>query len=113
MIYSAGTAGAHVISNNVLNGALTIPTTGLTYLIYNSQSSVATTITNNNMTGTGISRTGASGTMYGYYNFGTGNGFATLSGNTWNNISVTVTTVLYGAFFCFISPPRRHRPIGL
>ena len=97
-IYAIGTLANYTISNNTVTGSLTLPTTGTTYLIYNSQSTPVTTISNNNMTGTGINRTGASGTLYGYYNAGGPTGSLTISGNTWSNITLAGTITMYGMY---------------
>ena len=103
LIYGVGTALTYNINNNTFTGSLTLPTTGSVYLIYNSQATGNTTITNNNLTGTGINKTGAGGTFYGYYNFGTGTGTTTLSGNTWNGITVTGATTVNVVFLATVT----------
>lgn len=97
LIYGIGTASSYTISSNTLNGSLTIPTTGSTYLIYNSQATPNLSITNNNLTGSGVTRTGASGTMFAYYNFGgPSGGTANITGNTFNNITLSGTSAFDG-----------------
>ena len=99
-IYALGTLANYTISNNTVTGSLTLPTTGVIYTIYHSQSTPVATIANNNMTGTGITKTGASGTVYGYYNFGSPTVSLTISGNNWSNITIPAagTSILYGVY---------------
>lgn len=97
LIYALGTAASYTINNNTLLGSLTIPSTGAMYLIYNSQSTPNVTSSGNNLSGSGINRTGASGTFYAYYNFGSpGSGTAIISNNICSNVTLNGTSAFDG-----------------
>jgi hypothetical protein len=87
LIHGSGTAASYTINKNVLTDTLTIPTEGAVYLIYNAPGTPIVNIKNNNLTGTGVFKTG-SGAMglYGYYNFGIGSGAVAVDGNVWNGL---------------------------
>jgi trimeric autotransporter adhesin len=96
-IYCSGTTTTETINNNVLNN-WNINTTGTTYLIYASNSTPTVTVNGNSTSGNTI-RGGATGTMYGYYNFGSpGSGTATISNNNFSNIALTGATGFYGLY---------------
>lgn len=97
LIYGAGTALTYNINNNILIGGLTIPSTGTTYLIYNSQSTPNITITGNRLSGSGITKTGTAGIFYAYYNFGSpGSGTANIANNVCSNITLNGTSAFDG-----------------
>ncbi|MFZ4401684.1 MAG: BNR-repeat neuraminidase N-terminal domain-containing protein [Bacteroidales bacterium] len=83
------------ISNNTWTN-LSLATTGSVYFIYNSNSTQNMTINNNAIVGT-FTKTGAGGTVWGYYDFGSpGGGTATLSNNKFSNITLSGATIFYG-----------------
>jgi len=96
LIYVTGTIGtAQNINNNTYTN-LSLATTGSVYFIYNSNATNNMTISNNAISGT-FAKTGAGGSVYGYYNFGSPTGgTATLNGNNFSNISLTGATTFYG-----------------
>jgi trimeric autotransporter adhesin len=97
LIYCSATAVSETISNNTFNN-ITLSTTGTVYLIYASNATNNVTVTNNSIT-TGFNKTGAGGTVYGYYNFGSPTGgTATISGNNFSNFTVTGATALNGIY---------------
>ena len=94
-----GTYASEVVSSNTLSGTVGTPmvvnTTGSLYFINASNNTPNQTITNN--TSNYVSKTGAGGTFYGYYNFGNpGTGTATITGNTISNITLTGATSFEG-----------------
>lgn len=105
LVYAVGTALKYNINNNTLLGSITSPTTGALYVLYNSQATPYVDVLNNTLTGTGITKTGAgTAAVYGYYNFGTGAGLETISGNNFSNITVTGGSgVFYGIFFATVT----------
>lgn len=76
----------------------TMSSTGSVYLIYASNGTQNKSISNNATSGT-LTRTGASGTFYGYYNFGSPpGGTATISNNNFSNILLAGTSGFYGIY---------------
>ena len=97
LIYALGTSLSYNINNNTLIGGLTIPSSGATYLIYNSQSTPNVTISGNSLSGTGITKTGTAGTFYAYYNFGSpGVGTVNIVNNSCSNITLNGTSAFDG-----------------
>jgi subtilisin-like proprotein convertase family protein len=97
LIYDATTGTGETFSNNVFNN-ININTTGAVYLTYASNSTPNQTVTNNSISGS-FTKSGAGGTVYGYYNFGSpGSGTATLTGNNYSNINLTGATAFYGIY---------------
>jgi hypothetical protein len=97
LIYALGTTLSYNINNNRLIGGLMLPSSGATYLIYNSQSTPNVTVSGNSLSGTGINRTGASGTFYAYYNFGSpGVGTINIVNNSCANITLNGTSAFDG-----------------
>lgn len=98
MIYNTGVNSVSLtISNNTFTNNATT-TTGNTYLIYNSNNTASSAISNNAVSGT-FTKTGSGNNFYGYYNFGSpGVGTTTISGNNFSNISVSGTTAFYGIY---------------
>jgi hypothetical protein len=96
-IFNSASPAALNISNNTLNNS-TFATSGTssTYLISNSTSATNITVANNQISG--ITRTGTTGTLYGYYNNGSGAGTQALTNNVFNNISVAGSTTFYGLY---------------
>lgn len=95
---SASASTSVSISNNTFMGGMTIMTTGTTYLIYNNsgQSSPGVTnITNNTISGT-LTRGGASGTFYGYYNLASPTGTENIFNNNFSNIALAGSSTFYG-----------------
>lgn len=99
MIYHSGTRAAVNINNNNFNSIL-LRTTGTIYMIYNSNSTTNSSISNNSITGSfANAATGSSSNMYLYYNFGSpGSGTTTISGNNFSNITMVGTGVFYGFY---------------
>ncbi|MBS1510736.1 MAG: hypothetical protein JST86_07855 [Bacteroidetes bacterium] len=96
-IYCSGTAVTENINSNIFNNT-SVNTTGSTYLIYASNSTPVVNVGNNSISGT-ITRSGTSGTFYGYYNFGTpGSGTATISGNNFSGITLSGSSAFYGIY---------------
>jgi phosphodiesterase/alkaline phosphatase D-like protein len=102
-IYHTGTPLNQTITNDTFNN-LTIKTSGSIYLIYNSYSAPVNgskSIQNNTIV-TGVTRTLASGSLYGYYDNGSSSPTVvyTISGNNFSNIlsTVTGTGTFYGIF---------------
>ena len=94
-IQNASTAGLLNINNNTFSN-LSISSTGTTYLINNNCATNTFTINNNSIVGT-FTKTGAGGTLYGYYDFGSPTGgTATISNNNFSNITFTGATTFYG-----------------
>jgi hypothetical protein len=96
-IYDGTTGTGETFNNNIFNN-ININTTGTTYLIYASNGTPNVTATGNSVTGS-VVRTGATGTFYGYYNFGSpSGGTANISGNNFSNISLSGSTTGYGIY---------------
>lgn len=97
-IYHASTAAnGSTINGNVFDNINT-STTATVYLIYSSNSTLNITSNNNSILG-GFTKSGAGGTVYGYYNFGSpGSGTATLTGNNYSNVTLTGATGFYGIY---------------
>jgi hypothetical protein len=97
-IYNSATAsGGITVSNNSFNN-INVNTTGSTYMVYCSNGTNNITVNNNAITGT-FNRAGTSGTMYGYYNFGSpGVGTATITNNNFSNITLAGSTAFYGIY---------------
>ncbi len=97
-IYNSNDITSNTFNNNKF-GAGTISSTGTVYLIYASSATNSVTVSGNSTTGT-ITRTGASGSFYCYYNSGGGptGGTETLTNNTFSDISVSGTSSLYGLY---------------
>lgn len=99
-IYGAGTALSYNINGNQFNSGVSgfsIKTSGSTYFCYNSQSTPTVNFKDNKLNGTGLTRTGVSGTMYLYYNFGgPSGGVGTISGNKFSNITLSGTSAFDG-----------------
>jgi len=94
---SANSATGLTVSNNSFNN-ININTTGSTYLIYTSNATQNITVNNNAVTGTFV-RSGTSGTMYGYYNFGSPTaGTATITNNNFSNITLAGAAAFYGVY---------------
>jgi hypothetical protein len=92
---SAGVA--ETINSNSFNNT-NVNTTGTYYLIYSSNSTPNITASGNNIVGS-FSKSGAGGTVYGYYNNGgPSSGTATISNNNFSNVSLTGATGFYGTF---------------
>jgi hypothetical protein len=94
---SAAASTAVNISNNTFLGT-NIATTGSTYLIYNNSSQLTpgvTNISNNTVSGT-LTRSGASGTFWGYYNNGSPTGTENFFNNDFSNISLAGSSTFYG-----------------
>ncbi len=94
-IYNANTVTSEDYSNNTFAMG-TLSSTGSVYLIYASNSTTSKTISGNTTSGT-LSRTGASGTFYCYYNNGSPTGTETFSGNNFSNITLAGTSTFYGS----------------
>ncbi|WP_290663207.1 hypothetical protein, partial [Ignavibacterium sp.] len=96
-IYNGNTVTSETFDNNTF-AAGTISSTGSVYLIYASNGTQIKSISGNQISGT-FSRTGASGTFYCYYNFGSPtSGTETIANNNFSNISVSGTSTLYGIY---------------
>uniref|UniRef100_A0A7V3E778 Choice-of-anchor D domain-containing protein n=1 Tax=Ignavibacterium album TaxID=591197 RepID=A0A7V3E778_9BACT len=96
-IYNSNTVTSETFDNNTF-AAGTISSTGTVYLIYASSGTPNKSISGNQVSGA-ISRTGASGSFYCYYNFGSpASGTETLANNNFSNISVSGTSSLYGIY---------------
>ncbi len=96
-IYNANTVTSETFNNNTF-AAGTLSSTGTVYLIYASNATPNKSISNNSISGA-INRTGASGSVYCYYNFGSpSSGTETISNNTFSNITVTGYSSLYGIY---------------
>jgi hypothetical protein len=94
-IQNVSTAGILSISNNKFTN-LSVNTTGTCYLINNNNSTNNFTVNNNAVVGS-FSKTGAGGTMYGYYNFGSpSGGTGIVSNNDFSNIFVVGASIFYG-----------------
>lgn len=94
-IYNLATTGGLTIEGNTFSN-LTVNTTGTLALVYNSNSLPTYSVTNNAVVGS-VSKTGAGGNFYGFYNFGSpGAGTATITGNNFSNITVTGAVTFYG-----------------
>jgi len=94
-LYNGNTVTSNNFNNNTF-GAGTISSTGTIYFVYASSSTLNTTVYGNQTSGI-INRTGASGTFYCYYNFGSpASGAENFYNNTFNNITVAGSTTFYG-----------------
>ncbi|WP_073280775.1 T9SS type A sorting domain-containing protein [Hymenobacter psychrotolerans] len=75
----------------------TLSNTGTTYLLYNNTSAAVINVLNNQISN--VTRTGASGSVYCYYNVATaGTGTHTVSNTTISNVTVAGTSALYGIY---------------
>lgn len=103
MIYT-GSAITNVNTNNNTFYNINVATTGSLYLVYYSTAATPAYITcNNNMTDGPstpyINKTGAGGTVAGYYNnAGSGSGSATLINNNFSNITLAGNPTFYGVY---------------
>ncbi len=96
-IYNANLVTSETFDNNTF-AAGTLSSTGSVYLIYASNATPNKSISNNSISGS-INRTGASGSFYCYYNFGSpSSGTETISNNNFSNITVTGSSSLYGIY---------------
>ncbi|NWG27955.1 MAG: choice-of-anchor D domain-containing protein, partial [Ignavibacteriaceae bacterium] len=96
-IYNANTVTTANYNNNTF-AAGTLSSTGTVYLIYASSGTPIVNVSGNQTSGS-ITRTGASGSFYCYYNLGSpASGTETLSNNNFSNISVTGSSLLYGIY---------------
>ena len=98
-IYNVGMASTATINNNNFN-AITVNTTGTAYMIYNAGGgSTGTTCTSNHIT-TGFTKSGAGGSVYGYYSAATTvtSGTEAISKNNFSNITITGATGIYGIY---------------
>ena len=90
-------ATLETVQNNIIN-ASNISTTGTAYIIYASNATNNKTISGNVING-GFNKTGAGGTVYGYYNFGSPTGgTANINNNNFSGITVTGATTVYGIY---------------
>jgi len=96
LINNASTVGTSLsISNNTFTN-LSLATTGSVYFINNNNASNDMNISGNIISGT-FAKTGAGGTVFGYYNYGSPTGgTATFNGNNFSNITLTGGTTFYG-----------------
>ena len=96
-IYTASGVTSITFNNNTFSTG-TLSSTGSVYLICASSSTPSVTITGNQTSGT-ITRTGASGTIYCYYNAGgPASGLETITNNNFSNITVTGISTTYGIY---------------
>lgn len=96
-IYNSTQQGTSNMNSNNYNN-LTLNSTAACYFAYNSNATQTTNFNNNFIT-TAFNKTGAGGTLYGYYNFGSpGGGIATFTGNNFSNITLIGATALYGIY---------------
>lgn len=99
VIYHSGTRAVANISNNNFNN-ISLRTTGIIYMIYNSNSTPNTNV-NNNIITTGFSNaaTGSSSSMYLYYNFGSPtSGTASFNGNNFSNVTMVGSGTFFGYY---------------
>ena len=94
-INNAGGPATLNITGNTVSG-ITQGGTGAVYAISNSHTATTANVSNN--TTTNVTRTGASGSFYGYANTGSGGGTENLTNNSWSNISVATTSSVYGIY---------------
>ncbi|MEO0072045.1 MAG: T9SS type A sorting domain-containing protein [candidate division WOR-3 bacterium] len=95
--YVSGTYPSITITNNVFmtNG---ITSTGTCYLIYNS-TPTQNVLVSNNVTSGIFNRSAASGTFYGYYNYGSpAGGTEYLLNNNFSNINLAGSSAFYGIY---------------
>ena len=96
-LYSTNGVTSENYSNNTF-GAGTLSSTGTVCFIYASNATNNKTISGNQTTGT-ITRTGASGSFYGYYNLGSPTGGTeTLTNNAYSSIVLSGTAGFYGIY---------------
>ncbi len=96
-IYNSNSVTSANYSNNTF-AAGTLSSTGTVYLIYASSSTPDVTVSGNLTSGT-INRTGASGSLYCYYNLGSpASGTETFANNNFSNITVAGSSSLYGYY---------------
>ena len=95
MILTPVLAGTLNITGNTFSN-LSVNTSGDLYLINGNNSTNNLNITNNSIVGS-LAKTTAGGTVYCYYNFGSPTGgTATITGNTFSNVTLTGATTFYG-----------------
>jgi len=95
MIQNASTLGTMNISSNFFSN-INVNTTGTLYIINNNCSLQNFTINSNSILGS-LTKTGAGGTVYGYYNFGSpSGGTASIYSNAFTSINLTGGTIFYG-----------------
>jgi hypothetical protein len=96
-IYNTTTTTTETYNNNTF-AAGALAATSSSYLIISNNSTLNKTISGNQTSGT-INKTGASGNLYCYYNFGSpASGLETITNNTFSNITVAGTSILYGIY---------------
>ncbi|MFC6223712.1 beta strand repeat-containing protein [Hymenobacter artigasi] len=95
-VYNSGTVtGLLTFSGNTYLNSTTA-TTGTIYLVYANSSTNNLLVQNNTLNS--LNKTGAGGTVYGYYNNGGGAGTATMDGNAITNITLTGATAFNGLY---------------
>jgi hypothetical protein len=96
---SATTSNNTDINDNIF-AASTFQTTGLTYMICNGNSRQSPEVTNiqGNATSGAIGRTGASGSLYLYYNGSGATGTENISGNDFSTITLSGSSVFGGIY---------------
>jgi hypothetical protein len=102
-IYHPSTAtGTTAFNGNVFDNINT-STTNTVYLIYASNSTLNSTASNNSILGS-FTKTGAGGTVYGYYNFGSpAGGTITLNNNNYSGWNLTGATAFYGLYLATVT----------
>ena len=102
-IYHPSTAtGTTAFNGNVFDNINT-STTNTVYLIYASNSTINSTANNNSILGS-FTKTGAGGTVYGYYNFGSpAGGTITLNNNNLTGWNLTGATAFYGLYLATLT----------
>lgn len=94
-IQNGTSIGTLNITGNTFS-SISVNTTATLYCINNNVSLPTFLIDNNSIIGS-LTKTGAGGIVYGYYNFGSpGSGTATISNNNFSNVTLTGATGFYG-----------------
>gem|GEM_PF-5892695 len=94
-IYNGSACTSESYTDNSF-AAGTMAFTGNVYLIYSSNGTPDKTASNNQICGN-ITRTGSSGSFYGYYNYGTSTGgMETITNNNFSNVVLSGTSIFYG-----------------
>ncbi|OON66753.1 hypothetical protein B0919_21490 [Hymenobacter sp. CRA2] len=97
-IFNSGTtSAAFTVNGNQFGSTAPVATTGSLFFLNSNVSNTGTMSLQNNVV-RGLTKSGAGGAFYGYYNASSPTATQTISGNTFADLSVTGATTFYGLY---------------